>query len=174
MWVSDIYIEPHSCCDIIPIVIGGVVAVVIVLLGSIANYVIWKRNNGKNSSCVIFLKWISCMTLYLLIIDLIKRKNTYLVRIKQMLCYFMYFITYVMWFCCSGNYAEKVNYFCYLIIYYMTSFDCPFLFKKCVPCFGRVYILVWYISLPTTFFVETITEEQVTLLWFGIVFPIFK
>lgn len=54
MWVSDIYIEPHSCSDIIPIVIGGVVAVVIVLLGSIANYVIWKRNNGKNSSCVIF------------------------------------------------------------------------------------------------------------------------
>lgn len=56
MWVSDIYTEPHSCSDIIPIVIGGVVAVVIVLLGSIANYVIWKRNNGKNSSCVIFFK----------------------------------------------------------------------------------------------------------------------
>lgn len=49
MWVSDTDIEPHSCCDIIPIVIGGVVAVVIVLLGSIANYVIWKRNHGKNS-----------------------------------------------------------------------------------------------------------------------------
>lgn len=55
MWVSDTYTEPYSCSDIIPIVIGGVVAVVIVLLGSIANYVIWKRNNGKNSSCVIFL-----------------------------------------------------------------------------------------------------------------------
>ncbi|XP_065939043.1 multiple epidermal growth factor-like domains protein 11 isoform X1 [Magallana gigas] len=41
----DTDIEPHSCSDIIPIVIGGVVAVVIVLLGSIANYVIWKRNN---------------------------------------------------------------------------------------------------------------------------------
>lgn len=54
MWVSDTHIEPHSCTDIIPIVIGGVVAVVIVLLGSIANYVIWKRNNGKNSSWVIF------------------------------------------------------------------------------------------------------------------------
>lgn len=51
MWVSDTHIEPHSCSDIIP-VIGGVVAVVIVLLGSIANYVIWKRNNGKNSSLV--------------------------------------------------------------------------------------------------------------------------
>lgn len=55
MWVSDTYTEPYSCSDIIPIVIGGVVAVVIVLLGSIANYVIWKRNNGKNSSFVIFL-----------------------------------------------------------------------------------------------------------------------
>lgn len=53
MWVSDTHIEPHSCSDIIPIVIGGVVAVVIVLLGSIANYVIWKRNNGKNSSLVL-------------------------------------------------------------------------------------------------------------------------
>lgn len=96
MWVSDTDIEFYSCSDIIPIVIGGVVAVVIVLLGSIANYVIWKRNNGKNSSCVIFLKWISCMTLYLLIIDLIKRKKTYLVRIKQMLFYVLYYICYVI------------------------------------------------------------------------------
>lgn len=65
MWVSDTHIEPHSCSDIIPIVIGGVVAVVIVLLGSIANYVIWKRNNGKSSSLVLKKKWISCMILYL-------------------------------------------------------------------------------------------------------------
>lgn len=53
----------------------------------------------------------------------------------------------------------------------MTSFDCPFFVQKCVPCSGRVFILVWYISLPTPFFVETMTEEQVTLFWFGIVFP---
>lgn len=115
MWVLDIYIEFYLCSDIIFIVNGGVVVVVIVLLGSIVNYVIWKRNNGKNSFCVIFLKWILCMILYFLIIDLIKRKNIYLVRISK--CYFIYFIIYVMWFCCSGNYVEKVNYFCYLIIY---------------------------------------------------------
>lgn len=54
MWVLDIDIEFYLCSDIIFIVIGGVVVVVIVLLGSIVNYVIWKRNNGKNSFCVIF------------------------------------------------------------------------------------------------------------------------
>lgn len=54
MWVLDIDIEFYLCSDIIFIVIGGVVVVVIVLLGSIVNYVIWKRNNGKNSFCVFF------------------------------------------------------------------------------------------------------------------------
>lgn len=71
----------------------------------------------------------------------------------------MYFILYVMWFCCSGNYVEKVDYLCYFIIYLMISFDCFFLFKKCVFCFGRVYILVWYILLLIFFFVEIIIEE---------------
>lgn len=52
MWVLDIDIEFYLCSDIIFIVIGGVVVVVIVLLGSIVNYVIWKRNNGKNSFLV--------------------------------------------------------------------------------------------------------------------------
>lgn len=41
----DIYTEPHTCSDKSPIVIGVVVAVVIVLLGSVANYIIWKTNN---------------------------------------------------------------------------------------------------------------------------------
>lgn len=46
MLIVDIYTEPHTCSDKSPIVIGVVVAVVIVLLGSVANYIIWKTNNG--------------------------------------------------------------------------------------------------------------------------------
>lgn len=154
MWVSDIYIEPHSCCDIIPIVIGGVVAVVIVLLGSMLTTSSGKEIMVRIVLALFFFKWISCMTLYLLIIDLIKRKNTYLVRIKQMLCYFMYFITYVMWFCCSGNYAEKVKYFCYLNHLLNDQLWLSFFVKKMCTLFWKssvFSILVWYISLPTPF-----------------------
>lgn len=82
MWVLDIYIEFYLCCDIIFIVIGVVVVVVIVLLGSIVNYVIWKKIMVRIVFVLFFFKWILCMILYFLIIDLIKRKNIYLVRIK--------------------------------------------------------------------------------------------
>lgn len=46
MLIADIYTVPHTCSDKSPIVVGVVVAVVIVLLGSVANYIIWKTNNG--------------------------------------------------------------------------------------------------------------------------------
>lgn len=44
MLITDIYTKPNTCSDKSPLVIGVAVAVVIVLLGNGANYIIRKTN----------------------------------------------------------------------------------------------------------------------------------